>query len=358
MNYNETLQSVELVLQADEVPLLVGATGIGKTTMAKELAQRHNWTLITIDGNLLKEGEIGGLPKVEGFTTVYARHYKMQQIENMTDVGKPVLVFIDELNRCEHAVQQELMNLILNREINGFTLDKKVRLIGAMNPSDGYDYQTVEMDKAQENRFVWLYMETDYLQWLEWAIKANVEPEIREFIATYPDYLQRKNEDVDATPRSYERISKLYHIYKNNSEQIPQAVFFNVLVGNVGKVIATELLNFLKGDYKPIIKYAEVFATENLSPELRERVATESPTRLYLTLNNMLQEMEQKITSGGKNAADFIDRLVEFLGLYPVDLRIALMKNIRNNTEHLSKAALENDKFIEAYFNAQGIHNA
>ena len=38
------------------------------------------------------------------------------------------MLFIDELNRCEHAVQQELMNLILNREINGFKMPEEVRV--------------------------------------------------------------------------------------------------------------------------------------------------------------------------------------------------------------------------------------
>ena len=62
MNFIDTLRSVELVLAAGEVPLLVGETGIGKTSLAHQLAEKHGWTLINIDGNLLKEGEIGGLP--------------------------------------------------------------------------------------------------------------------------------------------------------------------------------------------------------------------------------------------------------------------------------------------------------
>ena len=41
---------------------------------------------------------------------------------SFVDKGRRVLLFIDEINRAEHAVQQELMNLILNREINGFSL--------------------------------------------------------------------------------------------------------------------------------------------------------------------------------------------------------------------------------------------
>jgi MoxR-like ATPase len=138
MNYNDTLQSVKLVLAAQAVPLLIGETGIGKTALATDLAAEKGWTLIDIDGNILKEGEIGGLPTVENRTTVYAIHHKLREIDEALAAGKTVLLFIDEINRCEHAVQQELMNLILNHEINGYHLDESVRIIAAMNPTDTY----------------------------------------------------------------------------------------------------------------------------------------------------------------------------------------------------------------------------
>ena len=40
MNFIDTLRSVELVLAAGEVPLLVGETGIGKTSLAHQLAEK------------------------------------------------------------------------------------------------------------------------------------------------------------------------------------------------------------------------------------------------------------------------------------------------------------------------------
>ena len=233
MNFIDTMASVELVLAANQVPLLVGETGIGKTSLAARVADVHDWELVTIDGNLLKEGEIGGLPTVESVThtdghgnthsvktTVYAVHHTLEHVAQAVDKGRQVLLFIDEINRAEHAVQQELMNLILNREINGFSLSDQVRIIAAMNPEDSFDYQTIDMDPAQQNRFVWLYMNADYMQWIDWAIGAGIEEKVIEFISSYPEYLnQRHEDDIDATPRSFERVSGLYTIYKIKKAQ-------------------------------------------------------------------------------------------------------------------------------------------
>ena len=68
-----------------------------------------------------------------------------------------------------------------------------------MNPEDSFDYQTIDMHPAQQNRFVWLYMEADYMQWIDWAISVGIEDKVVESISSYPDYLnQRHEDDIDA----------------------------------------------------------------------------------------------------------------------------------------------------------------
>lgn len=370
MNYIDTLQSVELILATGEVPLIVGESGIGKTALAKDVAIKNSWTLITIDANLLKEGEIGGLPTIESYpwlnemgekierkTTVYAVHHKLKVIENEVAKGNTVLLFIDEINRCEHTVQQELMNLILNREINGFQLHETVKILAAMNPSSkygtDYDYQVVDMDAAQENRFVWLYMEPDALQWLQWAMDSGIEQKVTDFIATFPEYLHKINEDsFRATPRSYERISKAYSIYKEKQESIPRSIFVNVLRGNVGNMIAEEFINFIESDYLPLITYQDVFLVETLTDSLKERVKSESHSRLYLSAKNMLKYLEEHIMQDGQNASFLLNRLLEVLSIYPLDLKIGIMKDIKYNYHQVYKVAIEQEAFVNMYLEA------
>ena len=369
MNFLDTFRSVELILATGEVPLVVGESGIGKTALASKIAEENGWSLVVIDGNLLKEGEIGGLPTIESYTTfdsngnkvekkmtIYAVHTKLREIDEEIEKGNTVLLFIDELNRCEHTVQQELMNLILNREINGYKLNKNVKILSAMNPSNEYgadlDYQVVDMDPAQENRFVWLNMEPDYNEWIRWAIDTGIEQKVVEFISTFPEYLHKINDDdINATPRSYERISKSYAIYKEKKDVIPKSVFLNVVKGNVGGFIAQEFMSFVESDAKPLVSYDEVFSGEVLNHSIVDRVRNESHTRLYICAMNILKSLELDIKNN-KIGMDYIDRLVEFLGLYPVDLMVGIMKDIKNSYDDIYKLAIENEKFVDLYFGA------
>ncbi|HEK4633190.1 TPA: ATP-binding protein [Clostridioides difficile] len=373
MNFIDTLKSVDLILSTGEVPLIVGESGIGKTALANKLAKENDWSLIVIDGNLLKEGEIGGLPTVESYvgvnsngyktekkTTVYAVHNKLREIDEEISKSKTVLLFIDEINRCEHTVQQELMNLILNREINGYKLHDDVKILAAMNPSSKYgsdfDYQVVDMDAAQENRFVWLNMESDHTQWIKWAIDEGIERKVIEFISTFPEYLHKINEDdVRATPRSYERVSKIYKVYKEKNNSIPRAVFLNVVKGNVGKVIAEEFISFIESNSEPLISYEDVFLGESIDESIVERVKNESHTRLYLSAMNILKDLELNIKNDKYESNHYINRFIEFLKMYPVDLMIGIMKDIRNSYIEVYKKAIENEEFVKSYFESYSL---
>ncbi|MEG0132844.1 MAG: ATP-binding protein [Clostridium sp.] len=372
MNFQDTLKSVDLVIETKEVPLIIGESGIGKTALAKSLASEKGWSLVTIDGNLLKEGEIGGLPTVEDYgiedrngeiinkkVTVYAVHTKLREIDELILSGEEVLLFIDEINRCEHSVQQELMNLILNREINGYKLNTQVKILAAMNPSSKYggdfDYQVVDMDAAQENRFVWLNMESDTKGWISWAMESGIEDKVIEFISTFPEHLHSISDgDIRATPRSYERVSKLYKLYKDKKDGIPRNVFLNVLRGNLGRIIAEEFLAFIDSERDGLISYEEVFRGEGLALEVIEKITKESHTRLYLTANNILRTLdsELQLSESKEMQEKLINRFIEFIKVYPIDLMIGIMKDIRENNKAIYDLSLENEKFIETYFNA------
>ena len=58
MKYSEILNTVNLIIEVGDVPLIIGESGIGKTALVKDLARINGYETVTIDANLLKEGEI------------------------------------------------------------------------------------------------------------------------------------------------------------------------------------------------------------------------------------------------------------------------------------------------------------
>lgn len=355
MKYSDVLSAVQLVIESNDVPLIIGESGIGKTALVKELSRKSNYVLITIDANLLKEGEIGGLPTVVNGKTLYATHVKLSQIEECSKRGEKVLLFIDELNRCEHAVQQELMNLILNREINGFNIDDNVKIVAAMNPSNKYEdyrdseYAVVDMDQAQEDRFVWLNMEADVKEWIKWAMTdGNIDEDIIEFIGIFPEYLNTPNsrESIKGTPRSYERVSKAYKIYKNNKEKYSFEVFLSVVKGNLGVSISNDFISFIKNKKKPMIKVDELFKNEVINSALRERIENENNSRLYILAKASLNYLESL-----KEFSYELNVFSELLKYYPRDLRLGIMKEIKGEySKTLYNRLLDEDEFLEAFF--------
>jgi len=209
ISINEAKRLVKRVILANLVsektdlavtPLVSGKHGIGKSQMIKSIAADLGGVCITIEGGTLKEGEITGLPyqydDSAGNTKFrFLPYYAVERIQNeqrrifeqsgreiSTDTAlhgdenrfaieelsisekiclirsgavKPVILFIDEINRTENSVYKELMNILLTRSVNGYRFPWWVFFVGAMNPSTQNSiYATNEMDPAQLDRFI------------------------------------------------------------------------------------------------------------------------------------------------------------------------------------------------------------
>lgn len=354
MNFTQTYEAVELTLASGAVPLIIGESGIGKTALIRRYTKEKNLHLVNIDANLLKEGEIGGLPTVVNGRTKYATHHKLSQIDELLAKGETgCLLFIDEINRCDHAVQQELMNLILNREINGYRLDERVTVASAMNPSsrmeefENTEYQVVEMDPAQQNRFVWFSMDSDPKEWILWGLaEGDIHHGVIEFISSFHEYLHYSADDefIEATPRSWERVSDAMKVLDKNPD-FSRETLYHFVRGNVGTRVAQDFMGFLKENENPLLKAEDLFRMDLISQSVKDEIAASSHSRLYILLMNMLKEL------GADQSPERIRRISELLILYPRDLRISLMKEIRSVFfESLYPLLLDDDLFLEAFF--------
>jgi hypothetical protein len=90
----------------------------------------------------------------------------------------------------------------------------------------------------------------------------------------------------------------------------------------------------------------DIFNNEVLNFELKDRIEKESHSRLYIVVKNSLKYLE--VHNIEKNLKLFS----EFLNLYPRDLRLGIMKEIkRDYSKTVYKQLLETEEFLDSFFN-------
>ena len=129
---------------------------------------------------------------------------------------QPITLFIDELNRTDPQVMRELMNIILNRNINGFNLPWWVNIVAAINPStQDSKYAVNEFDEAQTDRFLKIALDANIEEWVDYALKQGLDNDVVMAIASMEDIFvarAKASEDIDnmsPSPRSWEMVNYL-----------------------------------------------------------------------------------------------------------------------------------------------------
>ena len=215
---NINITTTELLSLLDITPtdqnlMLVGNHGIGKSEILTEYFSGKGMKVVPLFlGQMSDPGDLIGIPNRNNTTgkTEFMPPYWFPLD------GKPIVLFLDELNRARPEVLQTIMDLALNRTLAGRKLPDGSRIISAVN--DGDQYQLTDLDPALVSRFNVVTFRPTTQEWLLWADKVGVDARVRDFIRENPIWLD-KNPDakegvdtgLDKTPdrRAWKRVSDI-----------------------------------------------------------------------------------------------------------------------------------------------------
>lgn len=230
------LESLLASTPASQNIMLTGKHGIGKSQiLEKFFTSRGERVVILFLGQMSDPGDLIGLPRLDETTgkTLFMPPYWFP-----TD-GKPVVLFLDELNRARPEVLQTIMDLTLNRTLAGRKLPEGSRVISAVN--DGEEYQLTDLDPALVSRFNIYEFKPTAQEWLLWASKAGLDSRVIDFISENPEMLDgaafsREDQGLEKSPdrRGWERVSKVLQ----TNEISP--LLKTIIAGIVGMPAATK----------------------------------------------------------------------------------------------------------------------
>ena len=214
---NINVNSTELVQLLDMTPashniLLVGNHGIGKSQILTDYFESKGMKVVPLFlGQMADPGDLIGLPQKDEATgrTTFMPPYWWED-------SKPVVLFLDELNRARPELLQTVMDLALNRKLAGRKLPEGSRVISAVN--FGEQYTLTDLDPALVSRFNIVSFKPTTQEWLLWARKNGVDARVIDFIQENsawldkdPDAKEGADTGMDKTPdrRAWVRVSDL-----------------------------------------------------------------------------------------------------------------------------------------------------
>ncbi len=170
--------------------MLVGHHGIGKSEILTDYYEDKGMRVVPLFlGQMSDPGDLIGLPTKTGERTDFLPPYWFP-----TD-GRPIVLFLDELNRARPEILQTVMDLALNRRLAGHSLPKGSRIISAVNEGD--EYQLTHLDPSLVSRFnVYQFCPT-VQEWILWAKLKHLDTRVIDFIQSEPSLL-------DSTPERKE----------------------------------------------------------------------------------------------------------------------------------------------------------
>jgi len=321
--------------------LLRGGHGIGKSEIFTQIGTDLGYDrVITLFlGQAADAGDIIGLPTripvvVDGEETF------------MTDFAPPkwwprnqdekVIIFLDELNRGKPEIMQCVMDMVLNRVLNGRRLPPHTRIVGAMNPMDDGYYQVEDLDPAFIDRWNIYDFTPSVEEWCDWAFNNGINPLVRTFIAHHPDHLDppnskdktTKSQDVNPSRRSWVRISDTLNAAPELLDAKNLSTLVNMVMGVVGSRSTSQFRKFVKeikhsytpdiilekwdDEVKKGIGAMQILDTmqvnQSIEYYIREKFdklkkSKQDSQMIALNLQNYLETISPEV------AADFFDRL-------------------------------------------------
>ena len=323
-------------------PLISGKHGIGKSAIVKTVAKDLGGTCITIEGGTLKEGEITGLPyqyeNAQGEAQFkFLPYYAVERIQEqekllfeqagktveendvlsgtenryaqndlapqekidllLSGKVKPVIIFVDEINRTENTVYKELMNILLTKTVNGYQFPWWVFFVGAMNPSTQNSvYATNEMDPAQLDRFLKLKVTSNTSEWIRYGKKAGISPAILQFIKENPKCLSESAAELDdeekptPSPRGWDMVDTILSsepllqplfTAKENSENVAAKDMKELVAAKLGGTVATMY-------FASLVENVNAFTAEEVFAD-DEKLSTVAPAMKKMPVAKRVQ---------------------------------------------------------------------
>lgn len=223
--------------------MLWGGPGCAKSSVVRQVCENRKIEFIDCRLSQMEPCDIKGLPVPN------RENNTMDWFVNGTwprDPDGKGVIFLDELSAASRDIQVAAYELVLDRRLGKlYSVPPGYLIVAAGNRTTDHAVAST-MSSALANRFMHVELKEDPETWLQWARANNVHPAVVGFVQYRPSMLfNMEGENLERgwpTPRSWERVSQLCHMYKDKDDRLLRKMVY----GTVGAGAGVEFMEFYK----------------------------------------------------------------------------------------------------------------
>jgi len=243
IDFKTFIQVAPHVLRVRKPLMLRGRHGVGKSELVYQIASTLDLPVIERRASQMTEGDLVGLPRTDGDITSFCAPDWLAEA-----CKRPVLLFLDEVDRAIPEVRQGIFELTDSRKIFGNYLDPDTVVVAAVNGGEhGSQYQVGEMDPAELDRWTVFDVEPSVEDWLDWA-KNNTVDVVWDFINHNRSHLEHAADfepnKIYPSRRSWKRFSDCIKSAEMVEEHDP--AIFHLATGFIGFEASVAFNDFFK----------------------------------------------------------------------------------------------------------------
>jgi len=277
--------------------LFQGEMGIGKSSMLKMLAKMHpDHHICYVDMTTKDVGDFL-IPKIRTIDGVEVCSFIPNE-EFGFHTGKPVIIMLDEIGKCGKAVFNACLRLMQERGLGVYDLPKGSKVFATTNlASEGIG--DLLPPHGRNRVCVVKIRKPNADEWIEWALDADVAPEViltvKEFpqmLASFEDYTDPKdNEYINdprtprpafVTPRSLVAASNIL----KKTRGLPEDVIGCAIKGTIGARACYDMLNIVK-------LASDLPSWEDIMQDPAKAQLPESPAAVCMLVYSAVQRVEK-----------------------------------------------------------------
>lgn len=224
---------------SQDIPTFIwGPPGVGKSQLVHQVTDKLDYEMYDIRLSLRDPVDLRGLPLVDPIkgTTRWLPPAELPD----SNTKKKILLFLDECNATNIAMQRAAMQLVLERKLGEYRLPVNCKVVAAGNRM--VDKAAAErLNSALKNRFAHLEVVADTDSWVDWAARKGLHAITIGFIKFRPGLLHKMpvgDENAFPTPRAWEQVNKLVNA--------PDSIRLQLVMALVGEGAAMEFEGFIQ----------------------------------------------------------------------------------------------------------------